>query len=127
MVGMEDRLEPLLAARAWALPSHQVVAELDALVGWIAQAQAALLARVREVDARGVFRGEGASSAAVWLRNRYRMGLSTAGAYVRLAAAVDAAPEVVREAVAGGEVNLEQDRRGDPGPATGCGVAGAGR
>jgi hypothetical protein len=30
--GVEDRLEPLLAARAWALPPEQVAADLDVLV-----------------------------------------------------------------------------------------------
>src|SRR5688500_13319098 len=72
------------------------------------QAQAALLARVRELDGQGIAKRDGATSAAVWLRNRYRMGISTAWRYVRLAAAVDTAPEPVRDAMAGAEVNLDQ-------------------
>ncbi|MET0418445.1 MAG: DUF222 domain-containing protein, partial [Actinoplanes sp.] len=105
---MEDRLEPLLAARPWAMPPEQIVAELDILVPWMVQAQAALLARVRELDAQAIYRHDGATSAPVWLRNRYLMSLGTARGYVKLAAALDAAPEPVQEAVAEGEVNLEQ-------------------
>jgi hypothetical protein len=108
MVGVEDRLEPLLAHRPWAMPPEQIVAELDVLVPWLVQAQAALLARIRELDGQGIARRDGATSPVAWLRNRYRMGTATALRYVRLAAALDQAPEPVREAVAGAEVNLDQ-------------------
>src|SRR6187399_3227014 len=105
---MEDRLEPLLAAHPWALTPDEVIADLDVLMSWLAQAEAALLARVREVDGQGIARRDGATSTAVWLRNRYRMALPTARRYVRLAAAVDTAPDPVQDAVSGGEVTLDQ-------------------
>jgi hypothetical protein len=72
------------------------------------QAQAALLARVRKLDGQGIANRDGATSAAVWLRNRYRMGTPTAWRYVKLATAVDAAPAPVRDAVADAHVNLDQ-------------------
>jgi hypothetical protein len=108
VVGMEDRLEPLLAARPWAQSPDELVAGLDALVPWLVRVEAALLAWVREVDVQRIARRDGATSAAVWLRNRYRMSISTAHRYVKLAAAVDAAPQAVGDAVAGAEVNLDQ-------------------
>lgn len=105
---MEDRLEPLLAARPWAMSPEEVVADLDALVPWLRQAEAALLARVRELDGQGIARSHGATSAAVWLRNRYLMSHAAAQRYVRLAASVDRAPVPVQDAVGNAEVNLEQ-------------------
>jgi hypothetical protein len=105
---MEDRLEPLLAARPWAMSPDEVVADLDVLVPLLAQAEAALLARIRELDGQGIARRDGATSAAVWLRNRYLMALPRAQRYVRLAAAVDASPAPVQDAVAGAEVTLDQ-------------------
>jgi hypothetical protein len=86
----------------------QIVADLDQLVAWIAQAEAALLARIRELDGQGIARRDGATSAAVWLRNRYRMALPTAHRYVKLAAAVDTAPAPLQDAVTNAEVNLDQ-------------------
>jgi hypothetical protein len=106
--GMDDPIETVLAAHAWALSPTEVVAELDLLVSWLVRIEAALLARVREVDGQGIARGDGATSAAVWLRNRYRMAMVTAQRYVRLAAAVDAAPPVLADAVADAGVNLDQ-------------------
>ena len=105
---MDDRLEPLFAARPWAMSPAEIVADLDVLVSWMAQAEAALLTRVREVGAQGIAHRDGASSPAVWLRNRYRMAISTAHRYVKLAAAVDAAPQPVHDAVVGAEVNLDR-------------------
>jgi hypothetical protein len=105
---MEDRLEPILTSHPWAQSPDQNVADLDQLIPWLAQAEAALLARVRELDGHGVARRDGATSTAVWLRNRYLMALPTARRYVRLAAAVDAAPVPVRDAVGGGEMTLDQ-------------------
>ena len=105
---MEDRLEPLLAAHPWALSPDDVVADLDLLVPWLVQAEAALLARVRELDGQGIARRDGATSAAVWLRNRYRMALPRAHRYVRLAAAIDTAPTPVQDAVATAGINLDQ-------------------
>ncbi|GAA0910701.1 HNH endonuclease signature motif containing protein [Virgisporangium aurantiacum] len=105
---MEDRLEPLLTAHPWALSPDDVVADLDLLVPWLVQAEAALLARVRELVGQGIARRDGATSAAVWLRNRYRMALPRAQRYVRLAAALDTAATSVQDAVATADINLDQ-------------------
>lgn len=108
MAGMEDRLEPLLTAHPWAQTPDQNVADLDALIPWLAQAEAALLARIRELDGQGIARRDGATSTAVWLRNRYLMALPTARRYVRLATAVDTAPPPVQDAAGSGEITLDQ-------------------
>ena len=55
---VEDRLEPLLAARPWAMSPAEIVADLDVLVPWLVQAEAALLARVREVEGQGIARSD---------------------------------------------------------------------
>ena len=105
---MEDRLDPLLTAHPWAMPPDQIVASLDQLVSLLVQAEAALLAHIRELDGHGTARRDGATSTAVWLRNRYRMALPTARRYVRLATAIDTAPAPAQDAVTNAEVNLDQ-------------------
>ncbi len=89
-------------ARPWALPSDEPVSLLDDLQRLAVEVEAARLAAVREIDARGLYRDDGAANARVWLRDRYRMAIAAAGRLVRLAAAVDAAPAAVGEAVAAG-------------------------
>jgi hypothetical protein len=106
--GVEERLESLSARCPWALSPDEVVAELDVLVPWIVRAEAALLARVREVEGRGIARRDGATSTTMWLRNRYLMGGATAWRYARLAAALGRAPDTVRDAVVEGRMNLDQ-------------------
>jgi hypothetical protein len=101
-------LAVLSAARPWALSDEALVAGVDALQDLVVEAQAALVGFVREVDARGTAAVFGASSAAVWLRNRHRISIRSAHRLVRLARRIDAAPAVVGEGVASGAVNLDQ-------------------
>jgi len=61
----------------------------------LVEANAVLLRFAREVDARGIAKGEGASSTAVWLRNRHRMSIRSAHRLVKFAGEVDAAPDVL--------------------------------
>lgn len=105
---MEDRLAPLSAARPWAKSPGRLVADLDALYALRVELEATWLAHIRELEGRGIPQRDGATSAQVWLRNRYRIGLPSAHRLVKLAAAVDSAPEPVRDAVADHSMNLDQ-------------------
>ena len=104
----EDRLAVLSAARPWALSDEALVAGIDALQALRVEVDAALVRFVREFDARRTALSLGASSAAVWLRNRYLVSVYGATRLVRLARRIDAAPAVVGDGVADGAVNLDQ-------------------
>jgi hypothetical protein len=101
-------LAQLSEARPWAMSSIELVAAVDLAQALAVQADALLQGLIREVDVRGLPRADGASSTAVWLRNRYRMSIGAASRWVKTAAKLDAAPKVLGEAVAAGVVNQEQ-------------------
>jgi hypothetical protein len=67
---VEDRLAVLSKARPWAMSSPELLTAFDAVQALLVEANAALLGLVREIDARGIAKNEGASSTAVWIRNR---------------------------------------------------------
>jgi Domain of unknown function (DUF222)/HNH endonuclease len=94
----------------WALPEPALVAGLDAVHALEQRLAAAKLALVREIDGRGVAVAHGASSTAVWLRERLRLSIPAARRLVDLAAAVDAGPAALRDALAAGAVSVEQAR-----------------
>jgi hypothetical protein len=104
----EDRLAVLSAARPWALSDEALVAGVDALHALAVEVDAALVRFVRELDARRAASRYGASSVAVWLRNRHLVSIRSAHKLVRLAKRIDAAPSVVGDGVADGRVNLDQ-------------------
>ena len=91
----EDRLAVLSAARPWALSDAELVAGVDAVQALVVEAQATLVRFVREIDVRRTAARHGASSAAVWLRNRHLVSIRSAHQLVRLAKRIDAAPAVV--------------------------------
>ncbi|MBG6066642.1 hypothetical protein IW248_002929 [Micromonospora ureilytica] len=97
-------------ASAWALPEQDLVAALDAAHRLEQRLAMVKLALVRELDGRGIATAQGASSTAVWLRDRLRLGVGAARRLVELAATLDAAPAGVRDALAGGAVDVEQVR-----------------
>jgi hypothetical protein len=101
-------LAVLAQACVWALPSPELVAAFDAAQAMVVELNAVLLRLVREIDARGIAKGEGASSTAVWIRNRYRVSIRYAHRLVKTAAEVHAAPPVVGAAMAAGAVNADQ-------------------
>jgi hypothetical protein len=105
---VEDRLAVLSEARPYAMSSVELVAAFDAAQALAVELDAVRLGLIREIDVRGVAKGEGASSTAVWIRNRHRVGIRSAHRLVTLAAELDGAPPVVGEAVAAGEVNRDQ-------------------
>ncbi|MGC4834349.1 DUF222 domain-containing protein [Micromonospora vinacea] len=106
----EAAVADCLDAPTWALPEHDLVAALDAAHRLEQRLAAVKLALVRELDGRGTATAQGASSTAVWLRDRLRLGVGAARRLVELAATLDTAPAGVREALAGGAVDVEQVR-----------------
>ncbi|RLP93253.1 HNH endonuclease signature motif containing protein [Micromonospora sp. CV4] len=106
----DDAIDDCAATSIWALPDDELLASLDA-THTVAQRLAAVqLGLVRELDARGLAVARGASSTAVWLRERLRLSGRSARELVQLAATVDAAPTAVREAMLTGAVTVEQGR-----------------
>ncbi|MEU1394927.1 DUF222 domain-containing protein [Micromonospora zamorensis] len=103
---VDDCTEPAL----WGLSDDELVASLDATHVLAQRLAAVQLGLVRELDARGVAVAEGASSTAVWLRERLRLSGRSARQLVQLAATVDAAPPAVREALLNGAITVEQGR-----------------
>ncbi|MET8234251.1 DUF222 domain-containing protein [Micromonospora sp. NPDC005298] len=95
---------------AWALADDELIAALDAAHRVEQRLAAVTLALVREVDGRGTAVAQGASSTAVWLRERLRLTVPAARRLVDLAARVDRAPTAVRDALAAGAVSVEQVR-----------------
>jgi hypothetical protein len=102
-------LDECLAESVWAKPDSLVVDELEQLVIAAQKVAAATLARVREVDGRGIAAGAGASSTLAWLRDRHRISGGAASRLVKLARALDAdADSPTAAALAAGTVNVEQ-------------------
>lgn len=61
-------------APLWQLTDTQLAAEVADALALKAQADAVLLARLGEADARGLARAHGASSMTAWLRGWHRLG-----------------------------------------------------
>ncbi|MBB5480245.1 HNH endonuclease signature motif containing protein [Micromonospora parathelypteridis] len=97
-------------AAAWAASEPDLVAALDATHRLEQRLVAVKLTLVRELDGRGTATAQGASCTAVWLRDRLRLGVGAARRLVELAATLDTGPAGVRDALAGGLVDVEQVR-----------------
>ncbi|MBG6103477.1 hypothetical protein IW249_003891 [Micromonospora vinacea] len=114
MIDALEQAEAAVAAcfetAAWAATERDLVAALDATHRLEQRLAAVKLTLVRELDGRGTATAQGASSTAVWLRDRLRLGVGAARRLVELAATLDTAPPGVRDALAGGVVDVEQVR-----------------
>jgi hypothetical protein len=97
----------LVDAPVWPLSDAELVATLLAMHREQQRLAAVQLALVREVDGRGLAAREGASGTAVWLRGRLNLTVPATRRLVALAAALEAAPEVVRDALASGRISLD--------------------
>jgi hypothetical protein len=98
-------------AAMWALPDDQLVAAVAAVHGLDQRLAAVKPGLIREIDGRGLAVGQGASSTGVWLRDRLRIAGPAARRLVELAAAaVDAGPPVIGQALACGAVTVDQAR-----------------
>ncbi|MDG4780421.1 DUF222 domain-containing protein [Micromonospora sp. WMMD961] len=114
MIDALEQAEAAVAAcydtAAWAASERDLVAALDATHRIEQRLAAVKLGLVRELDGRGTANAQGASCTAVWLRDRLRLGVGAARRLVGLAAGLDAAPAAVRDALAGGAVDVDQVR-----------------
>ncbi|MGC4810795.1 DUF222 domain-containing protein [Micromonospora sp. DT228] len=97
-------------APAWALTESDLVAALDAAHRLERRLAAVQLTLVRELDGRGTAVAQGASSTAVWLRDRLRLTVPAARRLVDLAGALDTGAPGVRSALASGAISVEQAR-----------------
>ncbi|MET7669608.1 HNH endonuclease, partial [Micromonospora luteifusca] len=86
----DDAVAACIDAATWASPEHELIAALDAAHRLEQRLAALTLALVRELDVRGTARAQGASSTAVWLRERLRLTIPAARRLVDLATALDA-------------------------------------
>ncbi|WP_433117002.1 DUF222 domain-containing protein [Micromonospora sp. CA-246542] len=94
----------------WALPDDELLAALEASHALAQRLATIQLALVRELDGRGLAVAQGASSTAVWLRERLRLSGRSARQLVQLAATIDAAPPTVRTALLDGSLTVEQGK-----------------
>ncbi|MGC4810512.1 DUF222 domain-containing protein [Micromonospora sp. DT228] len=94
----------------WGLSDDELLASLDATHVLAQRLATVQLGLVREVDGRGLAVAQGASSTAVWLRERLRLSGRSARQLVQLAATVDDAPAAVRDALLSGAITVEQGR-----------------
>lgn len=106
----DTALQTCVDAQVWGLPEPDLVAALDAVHVLEQRLTALTLALVREVDGRGTAVTAGATSTAVWLRDRLRLTVPAARRLVALAAAMYAGPAPVRDELAAGAVTAEQAR-----------------
>ncbi|MBM7489217.1 hypothetical protein JOD64_000439 [Micromonospora luteifusca] len=97
-------------AATWAQAEHDLIAALDAAHRLEQRLAAVKLALIREIDARGTARAQGASSTAVWLRERLHLTIPAARRLVDLATALDTANPGVRRALADATITLDQAR-----------------
>ncbi|MEV4498507.1 DUF222 domain-containing protein [Micromonospora arborensis] len=114
MIDALEQAEAAVAAcfdtAAWAASEPDLVAALDATHRLEQRLAAVKLTLVRELDGRSTATAQGASCTAVWLRDRLRLGVGAARRLVALAATLDTGPTEVRDALAGGLVDIEQVR-----------------
>jgi hypothetical protein len=105
-----EAVEDCLGVPAWTLRGQELIGCLEAAYAIEQKANALVLALVREIDGSGLARELGAASTAAWLRNRLRLSVGAARLMVGNAERLDAGPAALREAVAAGEVNVDQAR-----------------
>nr|WTA68102.1 HNH endonuclease [Micromonospora sp. NBC_00855] len=94
----------------WGLSDDELLASLDATQVLAQRLATVQLGLVRELDGRGLAVAQGASSTAVWLRDRLRLSGRGARQLVQLAGTIDAAPPAVRDALLSGAITVEQGR-----------------
>ncbi|WP_405430404.1 DUF222 domain-containing protein [Micromonospora sp. NBC_00617] len=95
---------------AWALCADDLVAALDAAHRIEQRLAAVKLALIRELDGRGTPIAQGASSTAVWLRERLHLTVPTARRLVDLATTLDTGNSGIRQALADADITLDQAR-----------------
>jgi len=103
-------LDAAADAPLWALPDDQLPGFLTAHEQLSARLAELGCRAVREADARGLAKAQGATSTTAWLRHRLNLRPGEAKARVAFAAALDATLPTVRTALAAGRLGLEHAR-----------------
>ncbi|MEU4401609.1 HNH endonuclease signature motif containing protein [Micromonospora orduensis] len=106
----EEAVAACADAPTWAAAEPDLVATLDAAHRIEQRLAAVKLAVIRELDGRGTPVAHGASSTAVWLRERLRLTVPAARRLVDLAAALDTGNPGVRRALADADITVDQAR-----------------
>ncbi|GIJ21242.1 HNH endonuclease signature motif containing protein [Micromonospora lutea] len=106
---VEAETQSCVEAAVWAMPESSLTDALDAVHRLEQRLAAMKLALVRELDGRGTALAQGASSTAVWLRDKLRLSVPAARGLVDLAEALDHEAEL-SAALAAGQVDLAQTR-----------------
>ncbi|WFE50498.1 HNH endonuclease signature motif containing protein [Micromonospora sp. WMMD1155] len=106
----DDAVAACVDAAAWPLTEHELIAALDAAHRLQQRLAAVTLTLVREIDGRGTARAHGASTTAVWLRERLRMTVPAARRLVDLATTLDTGNPAIRHALADGTITQDQAR-----------------
>lgn len=92
----------------WSLTDKELAVEVADALALRAQADAVLLARLGEAEARGLPRSRGASSMVAWLRGTHRVGPGEASRLVHTARALPEQLPATAQALADGQVHLGQ-------------------
>ncbi|MEU5904088.1 DUF222 domain-containing protein [Micromonospora sp. NPDC047527] len=106
----DDAVAACVDATVWPLTDHELIAALDAAHRLQQRLSAVTLALVRELDGRGTPVTQGASGTTVWLRERLHLTIPAARRLVDLATALDSGNPGIRQALADGEITLDQAR-----------------
>ncbi|MFF5199365.1 DUF222 domain-containing protein [Micromonospora parva] len=95
-------------AAAWALSEQDLIAALDAAHRIEQRLAAVKLTLIRELDGRRTAAAHGASSTTVWLRERLHLTITAARRLVDLASTLDTAHPGIRQALADGQITVDQ-------------------
>lgn len=109
--GLAQARDAVVAAaqvELWSLTDRQLAVEVADAVALRAQADAVLLARLGEADARGLARSRGATSTVAWLRGSHQLSPGEASRLVRTARALREQLPATAQAITDGEVQLGQ-------------------
>uniref|UniRef100_UPI0004BF3788 DUF222 domain-containing protein n=1 Tax=Micromonospora parva TaxID=1464048 RepID=UPI0004BF3788 len=104
----DDAVAACVDAAAWALSEQDLIAALDAAHRIEQRFAAVKLTLIRELDGRGTATAHGASSTTVWLRERLHLTITAARRLVDLASTLDTAHPGIRQALADGQITVDQ-------------------
>jgi len=103
-----DMLGAAARVELWSLTDRQLAVEVADAVALRAQADAVLLARLGEADARGLARSRGASSMVAWLRGSHRLSCAEASRLVKTARALREQLPATATAMTDGDVQFSR-------------------
>jgi hypothetical protein len=108
LAGARDAVGEAAQQQLWSLTDRELAVEVADALALRAQADAVLLARLGEAEARGLARARGATSMTAWLRGSHRVGAGEACRLVRTARSLRELLPATGRALADGQVQLGQ-------------------